>query len=349
MRSDTVSRFISAILFLIISGNASMASDAHQLARLGGQMTSAEKTSLEKTVSENPSDVESRTKLLGYYFTKGRQDPDAKDARQRHVEWLIKNAPESEVLGLPYSHLNKVLERDGYESARQAWLQVVQQSPENLTVLRNASKFFLLHDRDTAEELLLKGQILAPNDPQWPAALGHLYSLGLTSRPMGPEREANATKAFRQFELAYEHLVPMRRDTLLSDLAKTGLEAGLIDDAKKYAELMLDDDTASWNQGNHIHHGNLILGRIALSSGDVDEAKSRLLLAGKTSGSPQLNSFGPNMLLAKELLSQGENKVVLEYFELCKRFWSSPRRELEQWIDEVKANRMPQFGANLAY
>tara|TARA_R110002167_G_scaffold96399_1_gene255416 strand:+ start:697 stop:864 length:168 start_codon:yes stop_codon:yes gene_type:complete len=55
------------------------------------------------------------------------------------------------------------------------------------------------------------------------------------------------------------------------------------------------------------------------------------------------------MLLAKELLAQDENEVVLEYFELCKRFWSSPRRELEQWIDEVKANRMPQFGANLAY
>tara|TARA_R110002167_G_scaffold96399_1_gene255415 strand:+ start:446 stop:679 length:234 start_codon:yes stop_codon:yes gene_type:complete len=74
MRSDTVSRFISAILFLIISGNASMASDAHQLARLGGQMTSAEKTSLEKNVAENPNDVESRIKLLGYYFTQGRQD-----------------------------------------------------------------------------------------------------------------------------------------------------------------------------------------------------------------------------------------------------------------------------------
>lgn len=51
-----------------------MASDAHQLARLGGQMTSAEKTSLEKNVAENPNDVESRIKLLGYYFTQGRQD-----------------------------------------------------------------------------------------------------------------------------------------------------------------------------------------------------------------------------------------------------------------------------------
>lgn len=141
----------------------------------------------------------------------------------------------------------------------------------------------------------------------------------------------------------------MERDALLQNLAKTAFEAGLIDDAKKYAEEMLGDDAPGWNHGNQIHHGNLILGRIALSSGDVEEAKSRLLLAGKTSGSPQLNSFGPNMLLAKELLAQGENEVVLEYFELCKEFWTSPRRELEQWVDDIKAGRNPRFGGNLAY
>lgn len=55
------------------------------------------------------------------------------------------------------------------------------------------------------------------------------------------------------------------------------------------------------------------------------------------------------MLLAKELLKLGETEVVLEYFELHKEFWTSPRRQLEQWTDDVKANRIPQFGANLAY
>jgi len=72
--------------------------------------------------------------------------------------------------------------------------------------------------------------------------LGRLYLLGLTSRPLGPAREADAKKAFHQLELAYGQSDPMRRDSLLPDLAKTGFEAGLIDDAKKYAEKMLDDD-----------------------------------------------------------------------------------------------------------
>ena len=349
MRSDAVPVFLVMSVCLIASGTACSGEDAHSLTRLGGQMNSDEKVSLEEQVAKHPSDVESRTKLLGYYFIKGRQDADAKSARQRHVVWLIENAPESEVLGLPYSQLNNVLEPEGYDRAKQAWLRVIQESPEKVSVLRNASRFFLLHDRKISEELLLKGQKLDAKDPQWPASLGQLYSLELTSLPVGPVRKAAAEKAFRQYELAYDLSDAMKRDALLSDLAKTAFAAGLIDDAKKLAAKMLDDDAAGWNRGNRIHHGNLILGRIALSDGNVDEAKSRLLLAGKTDGSPQLNSFGPNMLLAKELLERGETAVVLEYFELCKKFWTSPRRELEQWADDVKANRIPQFGGNLAY
>jgi hypothetical protein len=171
----------------------------------------------------------------------------------------------------------------------------------------------------------------------------------LISLPDGPTKKAAAEKAFRQYEWAYDRSEPMGKDSLLSDLAKTAFEAGLIDEAKKYAEKMLDDDAAGWNRGNRMHHGNLILGRIALTKDDVEEAKSRLLLAGKTTGSPQLNSFGPNMVLAKELLERGETEVVLEYFALCAEFWKSPQRKLEQWVEDVKADRIPRFGGNLAY
>ena len=55
------------------------------------------------------------------------------------------------------------------------------------------------------------------------------------------------------------------------------------------------------------------------------------------------------MTLAKELLERGETEIVLEYFELCKTFWTMPGRELEQWVDDVKSKRIPKFGGNLAY
>lgn len=349
MRSVAVSVFSILLVWLIVSETPCSGEDAHSLARLGGQMSLADKVSLEEQLAKKPDDVDSRTKLLGYYFIKGRQDADAKSNRLHHVLWLIENTPESEVLGLPYGGLNRILEPEGYDQAKQAWLKIIQESPEKLPVIKNASTFFLLNDRKRSEELLLKGQTLDAKDPKWSSSLGHLYSLELMSLPAGAEQKAVAHKAYQQFKLAYDLSEGEERDPLLVSLAKTAFAAGLNDDAKTYATKLLDEDVAGWNRGNRIHHGNLILGRIALSDGNVDEAKSRLLLAGKTTGSPQLNSFGPNMQLAKELLERGEPDVVLEYFELCKKFWTSQRRKLEQWADDVKSKRIPEFGGNLVY
>lgn len=348
MRFHAVRVFILMALFS--SSPIARGADAHAVARSGQQMTPEERTALEEKVAKSPNDIESRTKILGYYFIKGRREPDAKSARQRHVVWLIENAPESEVLGLPYGQLDKALEPEGYERAGEAWLKIIKQAPNNLSVLKNASSFFLLQDRKLSEDLLLDGQTLAPKDPYWPGALGHLYLLGLSNQPDGPARQATAEKAYRQFEKAYDLSNAIEKDALLSYMAKTALAAGLLEDARAVAERMLRaDEPASWNQGNQIHHGNLILGQIALRKGNVDEAKSRLLLAGKTTGSPQLNSFGPNMQLAKELLERSETAVVLEYFELCRKFWKSPHSQLDQWVEDVKANRIPNFGGNLAY
>jgi hypothetical protein len=67
-----------------------------------------------------------------------------------------------------------------------------------------------------------------------------------------------------------------------------------------------------WNYGNAVHDGHVVLGQVALAFGDVDTAKSELLAAGRTPGSPQLNSFGPNMRLASDLLDAGEGDVVVQ-------------------------------------
>jgi len=108
-------------------------------------------------------------------------------------------------------------------------------------------------------------------------------------------------------------------------------------------------DRKSWDHGNAIHHGNLILGRLALRRGELDKAKQHLLAAGRTPGSPQLDSFGPNMTLALELIEKGERQAVLEYFELCARFWKLDRGQLKAWAATVKGGGTPDFGANLNY
>ena len=145
----------------------------------------------------------------------------------------------------------------------------------------------------------------------------------------------------------------MQRFYALPDLAKAAVEAGEYMKAEFYARELLApvvEVGRNWNSGNAIHDGNLVIGRVALARDkDVMLAKASLLAAGRTNGSPGLNSFGPNMSLARDLIEAGERDTVLEYFNLCKRFWSLHRGRLDDWSALVKAGRMPDFGANLVY
>ena len=138
----------------------------------------------------------------------------------------------------------------------------------------------------------------------------------------------------------------------LDGAAKQSFEAGQIEDARKYATELLalaPKFQGDWNYGNAIQDGNLVLGRIALHEGQTDEAKQYLLKSGQTPGSPQLNSFGPNMSLAKDLVEKGERDTVLQYFQLCRKFWKMDYGKLDEWTQAVQAGKVPDFGANLLY
>ena len=138
----------------------------------------------------------------------------------------------------------------------------------------------------------------------------------------------------------------------LNDAAKESFVVGKVEDARKYAhELMtsLTNFPGDWNYGNAVQDANLVLGRIAVQEGHIDEAKRRLIAAGNSPGSPQMNSFGPNMSLAKDLLEKGERQAVLDYFELCRKFWKMDNGRLNDWSQEVKAGKIPDFGANMVY
>jgi hypothetical protein len=159
-----------------------------------------------------------------------------------------------------------------------------------------------------------------------------------------------------QFDAAIEKLdaasTPLDRFYALDDAAKHSFGIGKIEDACRDAtELLALASTfpGDWNYGNAIQDGNLVLGRIAVRQGHLEEAKRYLLLAGRSPGSPQMKSFGPNMTLAKDLLEKGERETVLQYFELCRSFWKMDLGKLNDWTRQVKSGKTPEFGANLLY
>jgi tetratricopeptide (TPR) repeat protein len=262
-----------------------------------------------------------------------------------------------------------------YAVAKKLWLHHVSSHPRNTKILGNAAEFFLLNDFEQSEELLKQARSAEPDNPKWPERLGHPYSLRSSRR--APGQRALAASAFREFQAAERlqlqadpHVGPdgdpeaieaaKRKSRLmwihkLPQLAKAAFDAGEFEQARNYAIELLEKAASSEvpeffrNDGNAVHHGNLILGRVALQSGYVEQAKQHLVASAETSGSPQLNSFGPNMSLAKELLEQGERDVVLEYFTRCGSFWKSGTDRLQEWTSQVQRGVIPEFGPNLRY
>jgi len=336
-------------LWMIVPGSLSAQDDsATHLAMTGRNLSTDAARSLETQVKAAPDDVEARTRLLGYYMRLAFNSPEAREARQQHILWLIRNRPDAPILSTPYARLDRHLDSSAYEEGRKAWLDQVDHQPKNAEVLGRAAAYLLLNDSEAAASLYQRAEAAEPQNPEWSRDLGHLYSLG-RSRKNGEERQTSAKAALGAYERSLANSKGgEERESLLPAVATLALEAGETAQARGYAEEMLDSDSqGGWNAGNLVHHGHLVLGRIALRDGDTKAAQEHLLAAGKTKGSPQLNSFGPNMTLAKELLEKGERQAVLEYFKLCGSFWKNSK--LEAWTQEVQAGKLPEFGANLEY
>jgi len=145
--------------------------------------------------------------------------------------------------------------------------------------------------------------------------------------------------------------VDWRRLFALPDAAKAAFELGKSDEARQHAlELLSLAGRLPQNScGNAIHDGHMVLGRLALASGDLQQAEQELREAGKTPGSPTLNSFGPNMSLALDLLQHKRVDAVVEYFALCAAFWKLERGRLHRWTVLAKGGEVPVFGSNLLY
>lgn len=62
-----------------------------------------------------------------------------------------------------------------------------------------------------------------------------------------------------------------------------------------------------------------------------------------------MDTFGPNMSLAEDLLKAGQRQPVLDHFERCRTFWRLDHGQLDKWSQEVQDGKTPDFGANLQY
>lgn len=99
----------------------------------------------------------------------------------------------------------------------------------------------------------------------------------------------------------------------------------------------------NWNYGNAIHDANRFLGLVSVKHGDVELASQYLLKAGKSTGSPQLDTFGPELDLANELLKQGAVEPVKEYLRDIKRFWRLDQGQVAKWLASIDKGERPEL------
>jgi hypothetical protein len=179
------------IMIVLLPGAPALAQEddtatAAKLLREGRRLLKSDVEQLESSLKDHPDTIETRTKLLGFYFHSALPvygQEATIEARRRHILWLIEHDPGSPVLTLgeatidPKGHA--LADLAGYELASAAWMEQTKKHPQDIPVLQHAAKFFQLSDKDRAASLLRNAQALQPDNRELSAFRGYVYALGI--------------------------------------------------------------------------------------------------------------------------------------------------------------------------
>jgi hypothetical protein len=80
----------------------------------------------------------------------------------------------------------------------------------------------------------------------------------------------------------------------------------------------------------------------------VPGAKQYLLDSSQPEARRDVSLAGPSMVLAKELLEEGETETVLKYLANCVSLWPRGENVLQIWIADIQRGKTPNFG-NLGF
>jgi hypothetical protein len=325
------------------------AADLFATARSSFEMAAPDVQALEERLKANPEDAVTRAGLLGHLM--GQQFNSAVFPERRAlILWMIRNRPADSLSGSPYCQITPMVDPEGYVAAEVAWKQLAANASASPAVLGNAADFLSYNDPAASAKLLRRAESADPENWHWPRQLADLQThLMSTARPV--DHGELARFALAEYEKALSLCkTPWDRFLRLEPLPNAAFDCGDDVKAAKYAKQLLaeaENFKSDRDYGNAIFKANLTLGRVALAAGDIDTAKARLLDAGKTPGSFQLDNFGPSMELARELLQKGETATVLQYLDLCGKFWKPGTAKLDVWKQAIRAGGTPDFSENL--
>lgn len=323
-------------------------------------MTEQDAARLEEELKSDPNSFANTIRLLDYYSNQSIQgvlNADQLVHRRERILWVINHEPASPFAGSFQASFNPP-ESDsaGVQEGKVLWLRQVQSRSNDYRVIINASDYFhWAADWEKARELADRAYAINPKDHRVASSLASLYWRAARHSSNSADVRRSAARAFQVYKQALDDARDQRdRFNDLPDAAQAAFEAGEYQQSESLSREALDLAVRPEyvkNNADAIHYGNIVLGRLALQRGDVSSASAYLLKAGdlEPNSSPHLDTFGPNMMLADELLQKGEREAVLSYFDRCAKFWEMDEGRLASWRSKVRSGQEPDFGANLRY
>jgi tetratricopeptide (TPR) repeat protein len=301
----------------------------------GKSLVKSKVEELEADLHKNPENIEGRLMLIGYYTWNARSSIERLKLRA-HVLWMVEKHPEHAATAEP-SLRDLADDPDGNAQILDLWNNNVGSRPDDLAVLKNAEKFFFGKDPAEADLLIHRISERDPNNREWPDELAHLYLMfGIP----GEKFENHAARALEEYKRVLELTKnPAARQSLPGEMADAEFKIGDFPAAAELAKIYL---TSSDRPA--VQRANTILGRVALRSGDMIHAKQYLLDSADARAARDIAFSGPTLILAKELIEQGERDAVVEYLEHCLELWPRGENVLRIWIADIKSGKTPSFG-----
>lgn len=298
---------------------------------------------LEARVREDENDVDARVRLVGFYFL--RLTPECHRRRAEHVVWLATHRPDIGLEGFGYIQADAAPE--GHEAACRAWIQATERAGVAVDVLKNAATFLGFNRPEQAEPILRRAAAMEPDKGVWRERIAQALTKRARWTDDPEERRLHARAAILELEIALSF---EQADWEALGLRIVLTEAAVLAEdwkrARETAERVLVDNetcTRTFEYGNAIHWANITLGWAALADDQVTAAAGYLHAAGMTPGSPQLDSFGPDLDLAEALLQRGERAAVSAYLAACARFWDGQEALLERWRTSIERGELTSF------
>ena len=325
---------------------------SHEVTRLsllsseGKYLTPEEVIELENKTKNNPEDIESRARLITYYFF-NKFETEEYPKYIPHVKWIVKNAPGHILAGDDIIVSKAVLPKE-YEEVKALWLENLKGRPSKEIIL-NAASFFTISDSKTALEIVQKNERRFSKDPEYLEKLGYLYRF--TARTIsGEEKTQMYEKSFRTYEKAYDLCdSDMERMFLLEPLAAMSFNIRELNKSQKYAQMMVDaaarDDPLArvWPYNCRIYHnGNQLLGIIELEKGNIETAIGYLHKSSKLDnlGEPR----GLKFHLAYQLIFKDQIEEVEKYLIEMKKYVPENKKSLiDSWLKEINDGKIPDM------